>query len=266
MDEAGILSPAARERVTARLEALEAERGAQVAVLTVPSLEREALEEYSLRVAETWALGRGGFDDGALLLIARDDRKMRLEVGYGLEGVLTDATSRRILDDVIRPRFRTGDFDGGIEEAVAAIDGLVRGEENVLPAPRGGRQGMPLAQRLFGGLLFVVVVGIFSIIAVGTGSRFLYLFLIPFWFAFPSAFLGPRLGVLAGVAWIVGFPILRLLVRRSGGGSGGSFWGGMSGGGWTWSSGRGSSSFGGFSGGFSGGGGSFGGGGASGGW
>jgi len=110
-DYADLLSSDAEIRIEQKLAMLEKDTGAQVAVLTIQSLEAESLEEYSLRVAETWALGRGDQDDGALLLIARNDRKMRLEVGYGLEPTLTDIMSKRILDQVLRPRFRAGDFD-----------------------------------------------------------------------------------------------------------------------------------------------------------
>ena len=109
-DEAGLLSTEAKERLEARLKALEEAKGAQLAVLTIQSLEGEILEEYSLRVAETWKLGRKEVDDGILLLVAVDDRKVRIEVGYGLEGILPDASCRRILDETILPEFRGGDF------------------------------------------------------------------------------------------------------------------------------------------------------------
>ena len=277
-DEADVLSPAAEERLEAELEKLDREKGAQVAVLAIPSLEGESLEEYALRVAETWKLGRGRFDDGALLLIARDDRQMRLEVGYGLEPVLTDAASRRILDDVMRPRFREGDFDGGVEGAVKAIGGLLRGEENALPPPEPAGGALPnLTVRAVMFLLFVVVVGIFSMVALATeggGAWFLYLFLTPFWFAFPLAIFGSPLGAIFGAGWLLGFPPLHRLLRKSrkaGKLFKGAKWtaGGAPGGGWVWATrgGRGfGGGFGGGGGGFRGGGGSFGGGGASGRW
>ncbi|HVR29961.1 MAG TPA: TPM domain-containing protein [Thermoanaerobaculia bacterium] len=276
-DGADLLSPEAERRLEEELRRLEEEKGAQVAILTLPSLEGESLEEYSLRVAETWKLGRGAFDDGALILVARDDRQMRIEVGYGLEPVLTDAASRRILDDVMRPDFRAGDFDAGVEGAVRAIGGLLRGEENALPPPRRGADGIPsLAGRAVLFLLFVVVVGLFSLIALATEGAvgwFLYLFLVPFWFLFPLAIFGAPLGALFGVGWLLGFPPLRGLFRRKqkeGKLFKGARWatGGAPGGGGGWSS-RGGGFRGGFSGGgggFSGGGGRFGGGGASGRW
>ena len=278
-DTAAILSSDAKQRIEEELRKLEEDTGAQVAVLTIPALDGESLEEYSLRVAETWKLGRGKFDDGALVLIARDDRQMRIEVGYGLEPAITDAKSRRILDDVMRPRFREGDFDGGVETAVKAISGLVRGDENALPspAPSSGVEGVAPRALMF--LIFAVVIGVFSMVALateGAGAWFFYLFLTPFYFAFPIATFG-RFGALLGLGWLVAFPILHRLFRKkrkSGKLFKGSKWatGGTPGGGWVWTtrgggwgggSGRG---WGGGGGGFSGGGGSFGGGGASGRW
>jgi uncharacterized protein len=258
------------------LRKLEEDTGAQVAVLTIPSLDGESLEEYALRVAETWKLGRGKFDDGALVLIARDDRQMRIEVGYGLEPSITDATSRRILDEMMRPRFREGDFDGGVENAVKAIGGLVRGEENVLPPPdpKAGVEGV--APRALTFLIFGVVISVFSTVALATegGNKwFFYLFLTPFWLGFPMALFGSPFGWFFGLAWLIGFPILHRILRKSrksGKLSKGTKWatGGRPGGGWVWTTrgGGGSSWGGGGGGGFSGGGGSFGGGGASGRW
>jgi uncharacterized protein len=278
-DVAGVLSAASKQRLEEELRKLEEDTGAQVAILTIPTLDGESLEEYSLRVAETWKLGRGKFDDGALVLIARDDRQMRIEVGYGLEPAITDAKSRRILDQLMRPRFREGDFDGGVESAVKAIDGLVRGDENALPAPEptSGVEGVAPRALMF--LIFAVVIGVFSMVALateGAGAWFFYLFLTPFWLAFPIAIFGASVGVFFGLAWLLGFPVLHRILRKkrkSGKLFRGTKWatGGMPGGGWVWSSrgggwsgGRGG--WGGGGGGFSGGGGSFGGGGASGRW
>lgn len=267
-DLADMIPADAEARIEARLERLENERGSQVAVLTIPSLQGEVLEYYSLRVAETWALGRGEFDDGALLLIARDDRKMRLEVGYGLEPAITDLASRRIVDDVIRPRFQQGDFGGGIEEAVSVIAGLVEGED-ALPPPGAGGSSRSVAEQLIG---FLFPVGFFSLIAFssrGCVAWALYLFLIPFWFSLPVTLFGAPWGLVPGILWLIGFPLLALRrgrIGRSGWGDPGS------GRGWSstrgsWGGGSWGGSGGGFSGGgFSGGGGSFGGGGSSGSW
>jgi len=215
-------------------------------------------------VVETWKLGREGVDDGVLLLVARDERLVRLEVGYGLEGAITDAHSRRIIAEIITPRFREGDFDGGVGSAADAIGARVRGEELPLPEhrPSQGSGGVPG----FGILVFFVLI-MFPFINAALTSKgpagwFLYVFLIPFLFIFPAAILGFTAGGVIVLAWLIGFPILRLILPKAppGKGGGGPFWIGGSG----WSGG--SSGGGGFSGGFSGGGGSFGGGGATGGW
>ncbi len=270
-DLAGLVEASTAQALEERLAALEETTGAQVAVLTIPSLEGEILEEYSLRVAETWKLGREEFDNGALLLIARDDRKMRLEVGYGLEGAIPDAYAKRILDDVVRPQFRAGDYDAGISEAVDVIARLVEGEE-ALPPPSETDAfpvmdfGWPTAIAF---LMFLFVVGSFSIQALSTHgcmAWILYLFLMPFWATFPLAFLGRPLGLIPIALWVLGFPPLWLLIHKTGigrnGGGGGPFIG--TGGGWSSSGGGWGGGFSG--GGFSGGGGSFGGGGASGSW
>jgi uncharacterized protein len=274
-DLASILSPAARERLDATLRGLEDRTGAQVAVLTIPSLDGESLEAYSVRVAQAWKLGRKGVDDGVLFLIAKSDRKMRFEVGYGLEPKLTDALTREILDDRVRPRFRAGDFDGGIEAGVAAVAAAIEGAPLPAKPPpprgRGVRSGAGWGTILFMGGIFTLVVGVHSLVAVLNPTAmgwFLYVFLMPFYLAFPSFMFPPYGGVVACAAWIVAFPFLRYwfkpwskefkiahpaLAGFSGGGRSGS--------GGSWSSGSGGSS-----GSFSGGGGSFGGGGSSSSW
>lgn len=277
-DLAGLLSAQTVSELEGQLETLEQDTGSQIAVLTVPSLEDEALSDFTLRVAETWKLGRGKFDDGALLFISRDDRTMRLEVGYGLEPVLTDAMSKRILDEVMAPRFRSGDFDGGISAAVGAIDGLIRGD-GTLPPPANDQRVLPAREGRRNPILFfafLIPITLFSrqaLAARGCLAWFLYLFLMPFWLFFPLALLGKPLGYIPICLWAVGFPILWAIRGRGPGGPGGppggsgSRWGPIvfpTGG---WSSSGGGFGGGGFGGGgFSGGGGSFGGGGASGSW
>jgi uncharacterized protein len=115
------------------LKDFEARKGSQIAVLIVPTTQPETIEQYSLRVAEAWKIGRRKIDDGAILIVAKDDRKLRIEVGYGLEGALTDVTAKRIIDEVITPKFRSGDFAGGISNGVERILRVVDGEP--LPAP-----------------------------------------------------------------------------------------------------------------------------------
>jgi uncharacterized protein len=281
VDEAGMIPPDVRGRLEAKLTALEQATGAQVVVLTVPSLQGEALEPYTHRVAETWKLGRKEQDDGALLFVSRGDRKMRIEVGYGLEDRLTDLRSRRILDEVMGPRFKAGDFGGGIEEGVNAIDEVVRGGEitaQVPPAPVApASRPMTLTDRLVMGVIFLLVVGLTSAVALflpNVPAWILYVFLMPFHCAFPAGILAPVPGLVWFVLWVVGFPLARHRIKKAGwaprwaqwvpsassGWSSGGSWGGGSGGGWSGGSSSSSDSS------FSGGGGSFGGGGASSSW
>src|SRR3979409_168145 len=132
VDKTGTLSSGDIASLTQTLQNLEARKGSQVAVLIVPTTAPESIEQYSIRVAEAWKIGRRKVDDGALVVVAKDDRKLRIEVGYGLEGALTDVTSKRIIDEIITPRFRGGDFAGGISAGVGRIVRVIEGER--LPA------------------------------------------------------------------------------------------------------------------------------------
>ncbi len=270
-DTAAMLSPAARQRIEEKLKALGQQTGAQVAVLTIDSLDGEALEEYSAKVANTWKLGQKGKDNGVLLLIAKNDRKMRIDVGYGLEPQLTDLQTHVILDEIVGPAFKSGDFDGGIEKGVDAIASAVQGKGVPASAARPTEEGpgnLPAGPRGGFSVFFLLILGVFSLVALttrGFQSWFFYAFLTPFYYFVGGATLGL---ILAG-AWLVLFPILRIFVGRSGWGGGGR--GG--GGGWPiffpgggFGGGGGGSWGGGGGGGFSGGGGSFGGGGSSGSW
>jgi uncharacterized protein len=146
-DEANILSAGAKSRLEAILQAERDSTSNQIAVLIIPSLEGGSLEEYSLRVAEAWQPGQKEKDNGVLLLISIEDRQMRIEVGYGLEGSLTDAMSSRIIRNEIAPRFRAGDFDGGVEAGVMAIIQAIAGEyvnEDPVPQKRNTKKS-PLA-------------------------------------------------------------------------------------------------------------------------
>lgn len=127
-DYAGMISPVARAEIEQKLAALEAEDGTQIAILTVPSLQGEPIEEFSIRVAEAWKLGDAKRDNGVLLIVSKGDRKVRIEVGYGLEGRLTDLESGRIIDGVIKPAFKSGDFDAGFTGAADAMVTAVKGE------------------------------------------------------------------------------------------------------------------------------------------
>src|SRR5450759_5322092 len=116
------------QTMEARLAEFEKNKGAQIAVLIVPTTQPESIEQYGIRVVEAWKLGRKGVDDGALLIVAKDDHSLRIEVGYGLEGALNDATANRIIDAVIVPQFKRGEFYPGIESGMAAMMQVVNGE------------------------------------------------------------------------------------------------------------------------------------------
>lgn len=269
-DLTGTLSANQRSTLEAKLAGIERQKGAQVAVLLVPTVQPETVSEYAVRVVEAWKLGRKGIDDGVLLLIAKNDRKLRIEVGYGLEGALTDAAAKRIISDLISPRFAQGDFYGGIEAGVDAIAGVISGES--LPAPREWRsdhRGFNLADDfeglLAGGFILVFVVGrlVRSILGRFLGASLLGgVAGVIVTFVFASTVVGIVVGVLAFIVSLLadGFVNRVSGVRGSGWpGSSPSGWGGGS----SWGGGGFSDGGGG---GFSGGGGGSGGGGASGGW
>jgi uncharacterized protein len=136
-DLTGTLSPGEIAQLEQKLAAFEAKKGSQIAVLLVPTTQPETVEQYSIRVAEAWKLGRKGVDDGVLLVIAKQDRVSRIEVGYGLEGVLPDAVAKRIVDEIMIPEFRRGDFAGGIAAAIGRLMSVIEGEP--LPPPRSNR-------------------------------------------------------------------------------------------------------------------------------
>jgi uncharacterized protein len=259
VDQTGTLSSDTIASLTQTLRGLELRKGSQVAVLIVPTTAPESIEQYSIRVAEAWKIGRKKIDDGALLVVAKDDRKLRIEVGYGLEGSLTDVTASRIISEIITPKFRSGDFAGGISAGVERMIAVIDGEP--LPAPEPQQQQSFRAPAhlddLFPLLLFgAIIVGGLSrallgrlVGSVATGG----IIGVVAWFLIGSL-------ALCAISAVIAF-ILTMFAdsATSSGGRGGSSW---SGGGGSFSGGSSSSD----SGGFSGGGGSFGGGGASGSW
>jgi uncharacterized protein len=254
-DTAAMLSQQTIANLDSLLAVLEATDSTQLVVLTIPTLEGEVLEDYSLQVAEAWGIGQKGNDNGALLLISRDDRRLRIEVGYGLEGSLTDLTAGRIIGGVIVPRFKEGRFDQGISDGVQAMIQAVKGEFVAgTTAASGKGQGNDPAGLIF--LLFFAfsfIARIFhkkKVAAAVTGgivSPVLGLIFFP---------VGLWLLALVPLGILGGLFVASLSASGGSGGRGGFYY-------------MGSGGFGGSSGGFggfSGGGGGFGGGGASGGW
>jgi len=254
-DLTGTLSRAEQAALEAELAAFESRKGAQIAVLIVPSTEPEAIEQYSIRVVDAWKLGRAAADDGALLLVAKDDRNLRIEVGRGLEGALTDLASKRIIADTIAPHFRQGDFAGGIAAGVAQMIRVIDGEP--LPAPDpgwgGGTDRLARLLPILFGVVFVGSMVLRTILGRALGSLATggVTGAIVWWVTqMPALAIG--VGMVAIIAsLLLGFAGPRRWSSRPGRG-------GWSSGSW----GRGSTG----SGGFRGGGGSFGGGGASGRW
>jgi uncharacterized protein len=140
-DQTGTLTAAERDSIEARLRAFEEQKGSQIAVLLVPSIGSEAIEEFAGRVTDEWKLGRKGVDDGVLFVVAKQERKIRIQTGRGVQGTLTDALSKRIVADIVAPKFRSGDFAGGIEAGVDAIMKAIEGEALALPeAKKSGRK------------------------------------------------------------------------------------------------------------------------------
>jgi uncharacterized protein len=258
-DLTGTLKPEQVASLEQLLRSFEARKGSQIAVLIVPTTVPETVEQYALRVAEQWKIGRKKVDDGAILVVAKDDRALRIEVGYGLEGALNDATASRIIREVIVPRFREGDFSGGISAGVDRMIRVIDGEP--LPAP--AKAAPPVGE---GVLQILPVLLILAVVAGAILRRMLGRFV-------GSAATG---GVVGGLAWLLAGTLAIALLAGivaffftlvSGvGGSGRRYYGGFPGGGWGGGGWGGGGFGGGGGGGFSGGGGSFGGGGASGRW
>ena len=241
-----------RAALEQKLAALEARKGSQVAVLLVPTTQPETVEQYAIRVFDQWKLGRKGMDDGVLLLVAKNDRKLRIEVGYGLEGAIPDAIARRVMDEDIVPLFKQGNFYGGISAGTDRVSKLIEGES--MPPPKHTTvPGSGWSTETF----FI------GFIILAMASQLLHSLLGRFLGAGVAGIAAGIVGyVLAGLtaAVIIGFIafVISLFIGATGRhGSGWSSGGNWSSGGGRWSSGGG---------GFSGGGGSSGGGGASGSW
>jgi uncharacterized protein len=252
-DLTGTLTKEQTASLEQMLRSFEARKGSQVAVLMVPTTAPEAIEQYALRVAERWKIGRKNVDDGAILVVAKNDRALRIEVGYGLEGALNDATANRIIREVIAPRFREGDYYGGINAGVDRMLRIIDGEplpESASPVPQVGGgigQSLPIlliVAMVVGGLLRRMLGRTVGSITAGGAVGAVA------WFLVGAASIAVLAGILAFIFTLVG--------GGAGRGVRGGFPGGFGGGGL----GRG----GGFGGGFRGGGGGFGGGGASGRW
>jgi len=288
-DNAQILSESAKELLSEKLKAHEDRTTNQVVVLTIPSLQGESIEDYSNRVFNEWKLGQQDRDNGILIVVVPDERRMRIEVGYGLEGTMTDLMAGRIIREIMTPRFREGDYDGGITEGALAVISVLEGQELAEAAETGEGSDssslsgfsdlempdMPWGARILMGAFIFGIIGLFTVIGIMTPGFgwFLYVFLIPFWATFPIIVIGMKAALVLFFIYLIGYPAAKLYIRTTpwfkkakqdlrtkGKASIGGFSFSSGGSGGSWSSGSSSS------GGFSGGGGSSGGGGASGGW
>ena len=237
VDNAGIISPDAEATLTRYFSAVEQRSGAQIAILTVASLGGAAIESYSIQVTEAWRLGRAGEDDGVLILVSTQDRRIRIEVGFGLEGRLTDAAAGFIIREYMQPAFSAGEFDRGFLAAAQAVGSAIAGVDEIAGVDTAPRASTGAGRPQFGSaargvpLNLIVLLLVFGLGTIGRAGRY-----------------RRRGGLVSGLFWgSVAGSAMRGRSYHHGGFSGGGF-GGFSGGG------------------FGGGGGGFGGGGASGGW
>jgi len=287
-DNARIMSEATCNSLSETLKEHEVRTTNQVVVLTIPSLENESIEDYAYKVFNEWKLGQKDKNNGILIVVVPDERRMRIEVGYGLEGTLPDILAGRIIQNIMAPRFREGDFDTGITEGVNAVITVLEGADPTsmegLAETSGSSEtsnfadlespDIPLGMRILLGAFIFGIIGLFTILGILTPGFgwFMYLFLIPFWAMFPVVVVGTKGALVCFFTYLIVYPVAKLYLKNSP-------WyekaqgdlrtkGKASIGGFTITSGGsgGSSSSGSSGGGFSGGGGSSGGGGASGGW
>jgi uncharacterized protein len=234
VDEAGILSAQARDRISAMSKAHEEKTSNQVVVLTLPTLGGESIEDYATRAFETWKLGQAGKDNGVLLIVVPNDRRMRIEVGYGLEGTLPDAVAARVIRERMTPRFRSGDYDGGVIDGVSAIVDRLEGRASDgagadAPAASSGGASIfdsaqirefesdlpPWPMRILLGAFIFGIIGLFTFIGIVTPGVgwFLYVFLIPFWAMFPIVIVGVKGALVLLSLYVVGFPAAKLALR-----------------------------------------------------
>jgi uncharacterized protein len=289
-DNAQILSDSTDKLLSEKLKEHELKTSNQVVILTIPSLDGESIEDFANKVFNEWGLGQKDKDNGVLIVVVPDERRMRIEVGYGLEGTLPDVLAGRIIQNIMAPRFREGDYDGGITEGTLSVISVLEG--NALPENEGTNEtgsgseqlnfsglespDMPLTERILLGAFIFGIIGLFTILGIVTPGFgwFLYLFLIPFWAMFPIMIVGTKGAFVCLITYMVLYPVAKLVLkntrwykkvnedlRTKGKASVGGFVFSSRGSGGSWSSGGRSSGSS-----FSGGGGSSGGGGASGGW
>lgn len=226
-DNAEILNPETAERLSTKLKSHETQTTNQIVILTLPTLEGEDIESFALRVFEEWKLGQKGKDNGVLLVIVPNDRRMRIEVGYGLEGTLTDLKAGRIIRNIMTPRFKKNDFNGGIEQGVLAIISQLEGAEELPAMAEPSEAGevdlkfegpdLGIIERILIGAFVFGIIGLFTVLGVLTPrvGWFLYFFLIPFWAMFPIVVVGANVGFILLITYLIVFPVLKLILGRT---------------------------------------------------
>jgi uncharacterized protein len=199
-DYAGLLTPQAKAQLDARLTQLEKDTGAEVAVVTVKSLEGDSIEDYAVRLFEKWGIGKKGKDNGVLFLVALEDRKMRIEVGYGLEPVITDARAGRIRDDDVLPKFKKDDYEGGIVAGTNSIEDYIR-----KGTPPGPLEDNPV-RNVFGDWLFaLIIMTVITVYLSGFMARSKSIWLGGIWGAIAGAIIGLTVG---GIVALIIMPIV----------------------------------------------------------
>ncbi len=226
IDHAEILNAQTRQELDAQLKAHEESFGEQIAVLTLPSLQGESIEAAAVQIFNTWGLGQKDKNNGVLLLVVPNERRMRIEVGYGLEGTLTDVATSRIIRNVMAPRFKEGDFDAGMREGVSALIGQLTGTAEIPAGTQPAAETksdkffegpeLSLTERILIGAFIFGIIGLFTVLGILTPGMgwFLYFFLIPFWAMFPLVVVGTKGTLYLLGTYIIGFPIIKLIVSR----------------------------------------------------
>lgn len=219
VNNAELLSSAARERISAALKAHGTKTTNQIAVLTIATLDEDTIEQFATRVFETWKLGTKAKDNGLLLVIVPAERKIRFEVGRGLEGVIPDVMASRTIRNVIAPQFKAKQFDQGVEEGLAAIIKLLEGEPGTIADAKEASSGfkdpnLSIGECILFGVFIFGIIGLFTVIGIFTPGMgwFLYVFLIPFWALFPMVVVGFTGAMTILGVYLVGYPLAKMLL------------------------------------------------------
>ncbi len=227
-DNAEILTPDSRERISEVMRIYEQNTSNQIAILTMPSLENGSIEEFSAQVLKSWKLGLKGRDNGVLVVVSPGDRRVRIEVGKGLRNSLSEEAAGRIIRESMAPRFNEGSYDEGLAEGISAIIsqlGTAEPEQAASQEDQGQTKkdssfegpDLSISERILFGCFIFGIIGLFTVIGVVTPGVgwFLYIFLIPFWAMFPIVVVGVRGALILLVIYLIGFPATKLFLRRS---------------------------------------------------